>query len=390
MTFDAMQWRRVVLASLLGVACASCGPELDRISELSTLRIIAVWKSQPYARPGQTVELDMLWEDGTQNGPRTGQVSTFFGFWCVNPPGGQYSGCLGEAPAVAPRFAVNSDTFSVAIPEDSLRPSLSPGMPASGVAYVFYGVCAGALRLGGVEVRPDEPSRTFDLEDLTGSSGGQAGASGVNSEAQAAPALLPSCVDDSGRTLGADDFVIGYSAIQIYEELRNQNPVLLPEFEVDGKKVRVDCVDAACDAPMGIPDVSNCGGSGAPAGMGGASGEALPIACFDSCAADAAIETCPKIPIQAVIRKSTTQEQDPLALGPGGEPLQESIWVSYLVDRGGVSAEVKLVNDPTTGWNAQYGTGYLAPKAPGPVRIWAVVRDNRGGVAWVRLPGYVR
>ena len=53
-------------------------------------------------------------------------------------------------------------------------------------------------------------------------------------------------------------------------------------------------------------------------------------------------------------------------------------------------ADVKLLNDGVTGWNDAFEDEYFAPKEPGPVRIWAVVHDNRGGVGWVRVRGYVR
>jgi hypothetical protein len=41
------------------------------------------------------------------------------------------------------------------------------------------------------------------------------------------------------------------------------------------------------------------------------------------------------------------------------------------------------VNDATRGWNEKNEAEYTAPAEPGPVRVFAVVHDNRGGVAWV-------
>jgi len=42
--------------SLFALA-AGCGPELDSISNINTLRILGLKKSAPYARPGETVQL---------------------------------------------------------------------------------------------------------------------------------------------------------------------------------------------------------------------------------------------------------------------------------------------------------------------------------------------
>jgi hypothetical protein len=51
---------------------------------------------------------------------------------------------------------------------------------------------------------------------------------------------------------------------------------------------------------------------------------------------------------------------------------------------------VTLANDADLGWQEDYGTSFFAPRDPGPVRIWATVRDNRGGFSWLRLVGYVK
>jgi hypothetical protein len=41
------------------------------------------------------------------------------------------------------------------------------------------------------------------------------------------------------------------------------------------------------------------------------------------------------------------------------------------------------LNDATRGYNPNHGTQFYAPKEAGPVRIWAVIHDNRGGMSWV-------
>ncbi len=62
------------------------------------------------------------------------------------------------------------------------------------------------------------------------------------------------------------------------------------------------------------------------------------------------------------------------------------MWIRYYADGGSLGSQVRLLNDATTGWNNDYGTTFRAPKKKGPMHIWAVVQDNRGGASWVRVP----
>lgn len=349
-TFTQATSALVVGASLLTTAC---GPELDPISRVETLRIIGVRKSAPYARPGERVDLHMLYEDGSGE---ERDVETFFAFWCVNPPGDLFSQCLAEPPneEVGAQFVNNSSSFSIDLPEDALRDSLvDPSLPRQGTAFVFYGVCAG--RLDGQLVKNGMLNEDV-LTDVA--SGG---------------ALMPRCLDEDGNELGAEDFVIGYSTILIFENLRNENPIITG-FEVDGMEVSVDCVDEQCEAPFAVPELEGCQ-------------EGVP--CLDACEDDGQLGLCPEINI-AVRVDEQSAEDDTFADLAYGADLQESLWVSYFVDRGNVSAPLRLVNDATEGWQSDYGSAILAPKEPGHLRIWAAVRDNRGGVSWTRLPAYVR
>jgi hypothetical protein len=341
------------LSALMSQMLTGCGPELDPISRIETLRIVGVSKSAPYARPGESVDLRLLWEDGRQ-GP-VPEVDTFFAFWCLNPPAGLFAECLRQPPASGrePQFIANSNTFTLEIPEDALRPSLiDPSLPQSGMAVVFYGVCAG--RLDGAVVQDGG----LNAEVLSGAADGEA--------------LIPRCLDDDGNELGPDDFVVGYSTILVYEELRNENPEITG-FRVNGQDVAIDCIDEECDAPFEVPELDGCEGD---------------VACLKACEDDGALFLCDQIEITALVDESSA-EQDSYAQVAYGTEVQESIWVSYFIDRGNVSPPVKLVNDAARGWQEDYSSAIFAPKDPGPLRIWAAVRDNRGGISWVRLPAYV-
>jgi len=376
--------RRLLLGSSLLVAsalagAAACGPTLESIAQLSHIRIIGVRKSAPYARPGESVRLHMLWEDVSDASPRDAQP--FFAFWCVNPPGGLFAECLAQVPTVPPAFSVGENFIDITVPDDVLRPSPSaPQAPATGSLYVFYGVCAGTLEVAGYPIDPDQGLSGLGGAFGAGGIGGAAAVDDAISEilgelaenGQVGEAFLPRCVDDEGEPLGSDDFVVGYSTVLVFDELRNEHPTILG-FEVDGETVFVDCVDESCEEPFDVPELEDC----------------VPgVACFDACDLDGG-EGCPEVALRPLIPESVA-ERDEYAELAFGEDLGEAVWVSYFTDRGRVTGDVRLVNDAVTGWNAGYGTAFLAPSTPGPVRIWAAVRDNRGGVSYARIPGFVR
>jgi hypothetical protein len=92
---------------------------------------------------------------------------------------------------------------------------------------------------------------------------------------------------------------------------------------------------------------------------------------------------CPSFDIKVNVDRSSA-ETDPLAKDADGNPLTEQLWVAYHSTAGDFTASLRLVNDASRGWNEDNATKFRAPITPGPVRIFAVVHDNRGGVAWAQ------
>lgn len=309
----------VAIATLGTSACG--GEDFEPASRIQGVRVLAVKKSAPYAKPGEKVELEILYWDGKSDPDDQRPIDvTWFG-GCKNPAGDLYYGCY---PQLAQLFAGqpsgdllqlvgSGNRFEVTIPDDIIasRPPPIDGSPAYGLTYVFFAACSGELG--------PAPS---------GAQGGEA-------------ALPMACYGPNGEALGSDEFVPGYTSIYAYDELRNENPVV-QDFLFDGHGIT--------DEPLRVRRCEE--------------------------------KTCRKYELRAIIDKSSA-ELDPIADPlPDGSPVREQLWVNYFATRGNVERPVRLVNDATKGWNDQNETQWEVPREPGTVVLWAIVRDNRGGVDW--------
>ncbi len=330
----APRWLFTALAAALPLGC---GADLPSSSSVEQLRVLAVQKDAPYARPGQEVTLRMLWTDGRPEHARGPvQVAWFSG--CFNPPGDSYFGCYPQLAQLDPRDCVTGSggarcglgdtfTFSMTPPGGAplILPQRSAGLTPYGLAVVFFAACGGQLG-------PPPPGGAFPL----------------------------GCYAPSGEVVGSEGFVAGYSSVYAYEDLQNANPS--PSgLLFGGVPATTSCVDAGCLSPR--PEAARCGEPGVP--------------CISACADDGDTESCPGVDVAPLLDRSIVERDSAV-----GEASEEQIWVSYFATRGKLSQPLKLVNDATRGWVGDYGTQLHAPREPGPLELWAVVRDNRGGVGW--------
>jgi hypothetical protein len=342
-----MRQSLLLCGALSLLAAVGCGPQFDPGNEITTLRVLGVKKDKPYALPGEEVSLQLLWHD--PKGPRDVQRAFIGG--CVNPPGDLYYGCFAQygqnaAQGKVPELSLG-DTFTVTLPPDiiSSRPPLEPGQPPYGLYIVFFAVCAGTLDF-------DSDAAT----DATGSAG-----------------LPVRCLDEDRRPLGSEDFVVGYSSIYSFEDASNKNPAFSLDgsgrthFEVAGQSIVSDCVGEACQTTS--PVEVDC--------------ESEPERCIDACEDDGD-DSCPEIEVKPAIEEQDNVEVDDVSTRLFGTEVTEQMWVNYYVDRGSMS-EVRLLNDATSGWNAKYRGELRAPKAAGPLQIWSVIHDNRGGMEFARV-----
>lgn len=341
----------LLTAALALSATLGCGPQFDLSSELKSLRVLTVKKDKPYAQPGETVKMQMLWQDAKEPPPDAQEprpVQRLFIGGCFNPPADLYYGCfpqIAEQAAAGTLPSALGDTFEAALPSDliSSRGAVDPGQDPYGLAIVFFAVCAGTLSL--------DPSAMGDTSY----------------------GLPVRCLDDQEppQPLGSDDFVVGYTSVYSFLGVENHNPAFTldksgaTQFTIAGESVPADCVGEACQDAADV--AIDCSGGDAR--------------CIASCEDDGE-SSCPPIQVAPLIDEDV--EEDPRTSELVGAPTGEQMWVNYYVDHGSIS-EVRLVNDATTGWNAAYRGELRAPKLTGPMKVWAVVHDNRGGIDFARV-----
>jgi hypothetical protein len=95
-------------------------------------------------------------------------------------------------------------------------------------------------------------------------------------------------------------------------------------------------------------------------------------------------QDCTEHHVIPTLDPNTVAELDPVQTLRTGTPTSELVYVQYYASHGDVSPDSKTVvgaHGPVT--DPPYDTVWLAPStALGETRIWAIVKDDRGGVTW--------
>jgi hypothetical protein len=338
--------------ALFSLVLGGCGPDFDPANELHSLRVLAVQKDVPYAQPDSEVNLQMLWQDASPLAGPDRPVQIAWSPGCYDPPGDLYYACFSDPNLfgnMAPQDPAHPERTTVHIPSDiiSRKGPVTDGSknPPYGLTYVFFAACAGELTL--------LPS---------------------SSDSAAFPV---GCKDPSGKLLGADDFVAGYTSIYSFAGFSNNNPAI-EGFEFRGNPLPPgsfclgdDCLALAGSEPALAFDCEDPEKS---------------ALCVPACADDGDT-TCSAYGIRPTIDKNNpaNQDQDDVSVALLGRDVGEQMWINYYSDAGGFKSAVRLLNDATNGWNDDYGTEFYAPKKTGPMRVWAVAHDNRGGMSWAGI-----
>jgi hypothetical protein len=348
----------LVLGALAVVACSasSCAPSGFASEEtIASVRVLASAADKPYARPGDTVTVDVLAYDG-----RAVQAEPMTLYWlpfvCENPVDDAYFGCFqqlaggsagssggssgasggsGAGPSFKPGvdltpFLPTGPSYSFQMPADAItsHPSV-PGAAASyGLAIVFNIACAGHLEIVPVDPTSDNPQQ-----------------------------IPIGCFDSHHTQLGPDDWVFGFTRVYAYESITNANPV-------------ISSIDVA-GHPF-VPDAP------APGAMNGT----LVVPRCDTSTRNG----CPKTAIGPVVPAASQETQTQVA---AGSPQKEVIWADFYSTFGSFKSGVRLLYDPTAGSLGGPGATddeFTPPSHPGRGFIWMVVHDSRGGASWATVP----
>lgn len=353
---SARTFRRAFGAVLLGgigyLSASACGGVgFDPKSKVDSVRLFAARADKPYAKPGETVTLDVLAYDGRAN-PTRPMKHYFLPFVCLNPINDSYYGCflpgvLGPTDGgVLPRpddagarvptsgegsasflagvedgtdltpFLVQGTRFSYVVPPSAVVARTETPDEPYGVTIVFTVACAGRV----VFKRPQITTR------------------------QQVPLA---CVDEDGATLPASEYVIGIHRVYAYDQKSNENPVL-ERLTFDGKPV---------DPAVGIE--------------------------IDRCLLTNRAD-CPEHLLDTVVPEASWQLQDGVKTSTG-EPAREQLWVDYYTTIGEVES-ARLIYDVTTGRVPESGGKLYGDSTVGRGTLFAILHDNRGGVAWTHVP----
>jgi hypothetical protein len=164
-------------------ACAliGCGTDLEDGSRIEKLRLLALRADEPFARPGEAVELQLLAAD-TSDRPLRYALGI-----CTNPKGSTIDSCLDGLDAPLAPVAIEDSRFSIEIP-----PTVLDGLPSSARPSALVGVvvvaCPGEIEEG---------------------------------ETSGVPVV---CRDARGKRLAIEAFEVGVKRIFVRAEDRNANP----------------------------------------------------------------------------------------------------------------------------------------------------------------------
>lgn len=358
--------RRAVLGTLGALALfgpavfSGCAVSFSPPGKVNSLRVISVATDKPYIEPIPadeceadpdkcTVHFKMDLYDGSGLDRR---INILWIGGCFNPDGDQYSLCLFPAIEIYNQYKDQLEIvkeggipelpegvpfgfgpeFSLVVPDIVSSREAPKFGPHYGIGYVFFLACAGY----------------FDI---------------IEENPSAASNFPIGCFDrETKQPLGPDSYVPGYTQIYSFADGRQNGLPPVTGITLDGEVMPEGEPDAGaelitvprCDVP---PDERN-----------------QP----PSCSREDPFTACTAYEIQVEVPENVA-EVDPDAKGSDGEPLTETVWVNYLSDNGDFDGDIKLINDPQTGYQKEHKVMWLPPAEPGVARIWAVVRDARGG-----------
>lgn len=379
-------------------------------------RMYGLWqlyaKTHPGNNPGQVLAEGQTWSPVDDWSTLSADEQTQSAVALVSLVGAKIPADLAVSYVSTYRIGAGS-YFTYPIPPliiENHQPSSDPRIPKYGLSFIFFTACAGQI-----DVAPNWQNVNIGQTLIDATLG--------------FPFV---CKDDTGALLGPDDFVSGYTQLFVYGKgTANNNPVIDGvrfKGNIVGADAGVDAdasangyvggevgADAAAisdaDADVDASAISDAGANGyvganldAGANMGAntsaycINGDCVPLVAPTRAASDpckdlplslhvpACSGNCPTYAFQPSIDTSDPRNNDIDTFASiDRSPVGEQMWIDYYTDRGSLNHAVRNLHDANLGWFDDYAVSWTPPSDAGPVNLWAVVHDNRGGTAWVRL-----
>jgi hypothetical protein len=319
--------RRAAAIGLFALLAAyGCGSDFSPKNEVQQIRILAAKADIPYAHVGETVNLEVLADDGRRTPNKKPMRVFWFPAPCINPPGDQYYFCYAAIAQLPERqnltsVLVEGTKTSITIPQNALDGVvLRPGQTERYVtAYNFVVACAGH-----VERIPLKSGQNLNQ-------------------------LPIACFDDeTGLELDAGSFVVGFTRVFVFDTRRNTIPVL------DGVTFQGQPIDPAVGVKTG------------------------------TCVKDKN-DQCQTVKLNVNFPDSDA-EIDPDNVDANGRVLRETIYVDWYTTNGRFRTDRKIVYDGNLGRPPKTDAEFEPPNDPVKGKMWAILHDNRGGTTWFEFP----
>jgi hypothetical protein len=318
---------------------------------VDSLRVLGVSAEPPTLSPGASTRLSMLCVDGrggSSEEPTCDAEVAWFAH-CDNPAENDPTKCLdryskwgaeltktvSETPAEArPSGFGFGPSFDFVAPRDILAGELEVGGRGVryGTSYVFFAACAGQL---------------VAVSDVT-------------------ERLPVECRDrETGERLDQRSLVVGVTTVYSYDLVTSHNPVF------SGPRFDDAAIPASCVSTADCPAEFDCSKEG----------QCLPVV---SCCQAEDPSMCPEhcLTLELALDSFSLFSLDGARLSSP----QKSLWLDYFTNAGNLPAdEASLGLRPPAQASATRRTECIrwqAPKVPTEhAHLWAVVRDDRGGLA---------
>jgi hypothetical protein len=338
-----MNIRHLAFALPFCLLTLGCEEDFEPVSRVQSVRILAARASTPYAKPGDTVSVDLLATDQRPQATRKDDMKLYsLPTPCDNPVNDLYYACyLGlnwADPEFAKQLQPGADVTSLLTEGPTFTVPISPNVISShphvegsapfGSIFTFSMACPGRVRYLGLRLKPSPQSPPFG------------------------------CFDDAGNAFGNDSFVFAFARIFAFDDRSNENP------QIDSLAFRGQVFERAeldrCNAPNGAND------------------DTCPTASVVRCT-KSDVDDCSKVTVSVSVPPSS-QEGD-----PSSDIGREQIWVDYYATAGKFEDDLRILYDASRGRLSDTGVDFRLPQVAGIQTLWAVVHDNRGGVNWARL-----